>query len=214
MSEKKRGFVVAIDGPDGVGKTTQVSLLKDYFLKREETVHVTRSSGGTPIGEELRKVSLSAAPRPAVTDLFISLAMGAALADDLASRKNTGETIIIDRSPLAVIAYNGYGSQLEEMGLAYDACEALFKRWGIDLLIFLDAPNEVIHKRREARAAKDYFENQNDAFHDRVKEGYKTGLEFIQKKSQELGVKIVIIDATADVASVQKHIVEAINTVK
>lgn len=208
------GFIVAIDGPDGVGKTTQVDLLKDYFLSQKEKVHVARQSGGTPIGEELRKVSLSSHPRSAVTDLFISLAMGSALSEDLTTRKNKGEIVIIDRSPLAIIAYNGYGSQLQEMKLAFDACEALFKREQIDLLIFLDAPTEVTYKRRKARNAKDYFENQNDAFHDRVREGYKAGLELIQNKNSGIKTRIAVVDASTDVDSVQKLIIGAINSNK
>src|SRR3989344_4667849 len=113
MSIEKAGLVVAIDGPDGAGKSTQVTLLADYFNKRGETVHVTRTSGGTPIGEELRKVSLNPdLPRSGRTDMFISQAMTQALSEDLAPRKSSGEVIVIDRSPLAIVAYNGYGSQM------------------------------------------------------------------------------------------------------
>lgn len=208
---QKKGFIIAIDGPDGVGKTTQVGLLRDYFVSNKKRVHVTRSSGGTPIGEELRKVSLSSYSRPAVTDLFISLAMGSALAEDLSIRKKRGETIIIDRSPLSVIAYNGFGSELEDKKIAFDACEALFKRWRIDVLVFLDAPLEVIHKRREARKASDYFENQNDAFHVRVHEGYQAGLEFVQRSGNELATKISIVDASSDITTVQQSIIEKLS---
>lgn len=210
MTTKKRGFVIAIDGPDGVGKTTQVGLLNEYLLSQKKNVHVTRSSGGTPIGEELRKVSLSAHPRPAVTDLFISLAMGAALAEDLIERKSNEQTIIIDRSPLAIVAYNGYGSALDDKKLAFDACEALFKRWQIDLIIFLDAPVEVILKRRQARKAQDYFENQNDTFHARVHEGYQAGLKFIQNQQARLSTEIAVIDASSDIDSVHRTIVKTI----
>ncbi len=204
-----KSLVIAIDGPDGVGKTTQVKLLADYFKSNGKTVHVTRHSGGTPIGEELRKVSLSMNPRPAETDLFISLAMGAALAEDIEVRKAKGEIIIIDRSPLAVIAYNGYGRQLENQHLAFSSAEALFKRTQIDLLLYLNAPSEIVEARQTKRGANDYFETQDMAFRKRVIAGYKAGLKFITEHPA-LGTKVVVIDAKDDIDTIHKLLVEAI----
>ncbi len=207
-----KGFVVALDGPDGVGKTTQVKLLAEYFQSKGRKVHVTRSSGGTLIGEELRKVSLSQQPRPAETDLFISLAMGAALAEDIQKRKAAGEVVIIDRSPLAIVAYNGYGSQLVEIKLAFSACEALVKRWQIDLLLFLTAPGKTIGDRRKKRGAKDYFESKGPDYHKRVLDGYAAGLDFLQKHA-ELGAKTATIDAKGEIDDIHQKIIKKISSV-
>lgn len=200
------GFVIALDGPDGVGKSTQVALLAEYFKAQGQVVHTTRSSGGTAIGEALREVSLSNNPRPAETDLYISLAMGAALAEDIQARKAAGETIIIDRSPLAMLAYNGYGSQLADKDQALAACEKLFHDWHIDRLIFLHAPNDILLQRRAERGTHDYFEQQKQDFHDRVNEGYGAGLAFLEQH-HELGAKITSLDASPDVETLHKQIV-------
>lgn len=206
------GLVIALDGPDGVGKTEQVKRLVKYFAARGRNVHATRSSGGTPVGEDLRAVSLSDRQRPAETDLFISLAMGAALAEDIAQRKAKGEVIIIDRSPLAVVAYNGYGSQLESKKMAFDACEVLFRKWQIDVLLFLNAPHSVVEARRHKRGTKDYFEAKGSTYHARVQEGYEVGLEFV-KNHPSLGVKVVTIEAQDTIDAVHKQVLASLTNI-
>lgn len=201
-----QGLVIAIDGPDGVGKTTQLRLLAEYLRGKGTDVHTTRQSGGTPIGEELRKASLSRHERSPQTDLYISLAMAQALAEDITRHKKAGETILIDRSPLALIAYNGYGSRLPAIRTAFDACEQLFKQEQIDTLFYLDAAQNVLNKRRAKRGANDYFEKQNVAYHTRVREGYRAGLNFL-KTHPEFGPKVMIIDASGSIAAIQQNII-------
>lgn len=205
MGSSDQGLVIAIDGPDGVGKTTQLRLLAEGLRGHRERVHTTRQSGGTPIGEELRKASLSQHERSPQTDLYISLAMGQALAEDITRRKKAGETILIDRSPLALIAYNGYGSRLPAIRTAFDACEQLFKQEQIDTLFYLDAAQNALNARREKRGADDYFEKQNAAYHARVRKGYRAGLNFL-KTHPEFGPKIIIIDAGGSIAAIQREI--------
>lgn len=209
MTTKKRGFVIAIDGPDGVGKTTQVQLLGAYLTSLGKKVHSTRHSGGTPIGQELRKVSLSNHERPVETDFYISLAMHASLAQDVSRRKESGEIVIIDRSPFAMLAYNGYGSQMPDRKFLFKTCEKMFKELGIDFLIHLGAPTEVIEGRRETRGAIDYFESKNSAYHQRVRQGYADGLEFLTNHP-ELGAKVINLDASSDIDSVHRAIVKTI----
>jgi len=203
------GLIIAIDGPDGVGKTTQHKLLTEYLNKQGHRVHTTRHNGGTPIGEALREVSLAPIKRSAETDLYISLAMGQALSEDLEQRQSAGEVILIDRSPLAIVAYQGYGSQLKDRQAAFDACERLFKNERIDLLLFLNAPQDIINDRRDKRATTDYFESQGDAFHNRVREGYEAGLDALQKTA-DFKTKIVEIDASSDIETIQRAIIQAL----
>lgn len=203
----KRGKVIALDGPDGVGKTTQLGLLADYLRQRGFRVHTTRQSGGTPIGEELRKASLSDHPRSGETDLFISQAMGQALSEDIHNRKAQGEIILIDRSPLAFVAYNSYGSQMTDHEIALRACEKFFMQEEIDTLLFLDAPQPIVDGRREKRGAHDYFETRNTAFHERVRYGYAAGLAFL-RQHKELGAKVTVIDAAKDIGSIHEAVIE------
>lgn len=207
------GIVIALDGPDGVGKTEQVRLLGEYFTGLGRHTHTTRHSGGTPIGEELRKVSLSHNPRPPETDLYITLAMGMALSEDNARRKAAGEIVIIDRSPLSAIAYQAYGDEMEDKQIVFDTCEKLIEAEQIGLLIFLTAAMDILMSRRNGRGATDYFELKGLDYHKRVDEGYKDGLEFLRHR-QGAGLKVITVDATPDIQTVHQTIVENIDNLE
>lgn len=208
------GKVIVFDGPDGVGKSTQLELTSSYLRKEGYDVHTTRSSGGTPIGEALRRVSLSDTPRPAETDVYISLAMNTALGQDLRSRVAKGQICLVDRSPAAIIAYNAYGSELADKQLAIDAFEAMMRLWQIDQMLFVDAAQEVIDDRRARRTDKpqDYFEKQDRAFHQRVREGYERAVELVETHP-EWGVELIHIDGAPHEAQVQKQVRQAIEKV-
>ncbi len=209
QQREDRGYVIAIDGPDGVGKTTQINLLCDYLKQKHTVVHCTRASGGTPIGEELRKASLSKHPRHPETDLYISLAMHTELGYDFQKRKAAKEVVLVDRSPLAIVAYNGYGSQMPNKAMAFKACEDLFLAWQIDLLLFLNAPQRILDERRQKRDAKDYFEQQNDQYHLRVREGYHAGLKFLSEHS-EIGSKVASVEASGSVEQVHAQLLSSL----
>jgi len=174
--------IIVIDGPDGVGKTTQVHLLAAHLAKTGADVHVARASGGTPIGEELRKASLSLHPRLPETDVYISLAMHTELGHDIQMRKNNGQIIIVDRGPLALLSYNLYGAQLPDRKLAEDAFYELMELWKPDVLIYLDAPQNILDARRQQRGNNDYFENKDSDFHHRVRRGYEAGIAMLKKQ--------------------------------
>lgn len=201
----KKGCVLAIDGPDGVGKTVQVGLLKAYLEENGHTVHCARQSGETPIGEALRAVSLSPHERPALTDLHISLAMAAALATSIAAHKEKGDTIIIDRSPLAFIAYNTYGSQLKDKAFAFSSCVTAFKEEAIEHLFYLHAPATVLRGRLKQRGGSDYYESKGQDFKDRVNAGYAAGLEHVTQHVPSL--KVHEIEASGSIESVHDRIV-------
>ncbi len=204
-------MIVAFDGPDGIGKTTQVQLAAEYLRQQGRPVHVARASGGTPIGEELRKVSLSDTPRPVEVDVYISLAMHTALGLDLQERQAKGQTCIIDRSPLAIVAYNIFGSQLPDKQLGYDAYERMLKLWPLDLLVVFTANQQVLDERRHGRAKQDaiqannYFENQDEGFRSRVQDGYRQAATLV-RDHPEWGIRLVEISAEGTVEDVQNKV--------
>ncbi|HSX44704.1 MAG TPA: dTMP kinase [Candidatus Saccharimonadales bacterium] len=204
MSAEAHNRVIAIDGPDGAGKSSQVKLLTEYFNMQGQTVHATRMSGGTPIGEALRQVSLNDdLPRSGQTDFYISRAMCQALAEDINDRKSK-EMIIIDRSPLAMVAYNAFASQMTNKDEALMSCLDMVKSLQIDTLIYLTAAQSILDKRREARGNTDYFEKKGSDYHLHVRQGYMAGLMYL--KQSNLGVKVVEINAEPDKATVHQNI--------
>jgi dTMP kinase len=47
---------ITFEGPDGSGKTTQISPLSDYLIQKGYSVLITREPGGTAIGDQIRQV--------------------------------------------------------------------------------------------------------------------------------------------------------------
>ncbi len=49
---------ITFEGIEGSGKTTQIQLLSDYFEDRGIDHLLTREPGGTPIGDQIRRLVL------------------------------------------------------------------------------------------------------------------------------------------------------------
>ncbi len=206
MKHIEGGLVIAFDGLDGAGKTTQLELAANYLHDKGYGVITARHSGGTPIGERLREVSLSDTPRTAETDIFISMAMGVALADKLQKCREDGSICLVDRSPLALLAYNCYGSQFNDRKRAENFMRELLVREKIDLLIVFTADQKVLDERMSARPkTRDYFEKQGQDFFTRVQKGYESGISIITE-DPNLVKSFAKIDATPPADEIAKEI--------
>ena len=197
--------LVMFDGPDGVGKSTQIKLTAQALAGRGVKTYVTRLSGGTKIGEQLRKISLNPSlKRTARTDLYIVLAMYNALSEELKVKRSEGYVCLVDRSPLSIIAYQVFGSGLSmNVGEAY-VREAI-AMFDPDVIISYDAPEEVIMHHLAKRAGKknlDFFEGQSDEFNRRVLQGYAEANDLFS---------VSVINADADKKTVHLRTMAAID---
>jgi len=185
------GKLYMFDGPDGVGKTTQFELVAKALRAQGHDVYTTHLLGGTPIGEALRSIMFSNALRPAPTNLHIALAIYHALAEDLEGRRKAGSTVLVDRSPLSLIAYQVYGDGLDpELGA--QACREALAAFSPDQVILYSAPFEVLQSRRNLRHKDtDYFEQQQLDYHRRTLEGY-------QAAAQEYEATVVAAQGSID----------------
>lgn len=197
------------DGPDGVGKTTQIERLSTYLDQEGYNVHTTRAHGGTPMGEALREASLSNLPRTALTDYFISLAIHSELSEDTATRKQNGQIILVDRSPLSIWAYQIYGSGAPVAELA-GGIDADVARLNPDLVICYRASLQVLRQHMGGRGAKsDYFESKPDDYFERVIEGY----DFAAKRygAATINAERSIDDVFADTLA---HVMPVVSQIK
>ena len=55
----QKGLFITFEGGEGVGKTTQINLLKNFFEEQNLEVITTREPGGTEEGENIRKFLVS-----------------------------------------------------------------------------------------------------------------------------------------------------------
>ncbi|HVI60830.1 MAG TPA: dTMP kinase, partial [Candidatus Saccharimonadales bacterium] len=187
------GFVVVFEGIDGVGKTTQLGLVREELEKDRWAVHPTRNLGGTPIGEALREVTLSSTPRSVMTDFYISVAIQTAMAEAVAADRKEGKITLIDRGPLSFAAYHMYGSGVDQkVGWRY--VDQGMKQFKPDLVILYNADLKVALGRAKRRAGKaDYFASKPESYFQRVLAGFKAAKE---------RYPVCEIDAAQDIDSV------------
>ncbi|MBE3588559.1 MAG: dTMP kinase [Thermoanaerobacteraceae bacterium] len=167
-----KGFFIAFEGMDGVGKTTQVQLLAESLQKKGWAVTVTREPGGTPAGERIRGLLLDPA-LAGLTPLAEVLLYAAARAEHVARKiipdLEAGRVVISDRFVDSTLAYQGYGRGLDLpalSGINRLAAGSLVPH----LTVLLDMPVEEALARLPAGA--DRLERESGAFFRRVRRGF------------------------------------------
>jgi len=95
----KQGLLIALEGPDGCGKSTQIQLLENYFKERGFNVIRTREPGGTAISEKIRNIILdnNNSEMSDMCEALLYAASRAQLADEVIKPAlNEGKMVICD----------------------------------------------------------------------------------------------------------------------
>ena len=74
-----KGIFIVLEGADGSGKSTQAARLARALEGRGLPVERVRDPGGTPAGEEIRRVLLGGTPIDRAAETFLFLASRAQL---------------------------------------------------------------------------------------------------------------------------------------
>ena len=112
MGKAKKTPVIVFDGPDGVGKTTQAKRLVRSLKRRKVPVLYAREPGGTPLGENLRKLLLNTDIEisPEAEVLLFNAARFELIHTVLLPAIDEGKTVVLDRFISSTVAYQSYGS--------------------------------------------------------------------------------------------------------
>ena len=168
-----RGLFIVLEGGEGVGKTTQWSLLADVLTQHGHDVRALREPGGTPVGDKLRAILLDPnSELCAETEALLFNASRAQLVTQtMRPALEEGAIVLVDRFLLSTYAYQGAGR-----GLPMDALRAMSRvaTRGLvpDLTLLLQMPVEQAMSRANARGAADRMERESHAFHERVAEAF------------------------------------------
>jgi len=153
------GILIAIDGIDGAGKTTQVQLLKDAFERIGETVVISKEPTDGEWGQKLRDSALlGRLPFDEELDLFIRDRQDH-LARKIIPALQAGNIVILDRYFYSTIAYQG---------ILVESHESIVDRIRAnvvepDAAFWLDLPADLAVNRVTARDGKpNLFERQED----------------------------------------------------
>ena len=111
MRAIRRGRLIALEGIDGCGKSTQAALLADHLKAR-----LTFEPGATPLGTALRELLLNPA-LPDVEARAEALLMAADRAQHVAEVIDpllaAGTSVVTDRFTASTLAYQGFGQRLD-----------------------------------------------------------------------------------------------------
>lgn len=162
------GRLVAFEGGEGSGKSTQARLLADRL-----GALLTREPGGTAIGGRIREIVL-AHDENGLADRAEALLMAADRAQHVAEVIRpallTGRHVVTDRFLGSSLAYQGHGRGLpvEEIRRL-----SLWATAGLepDLVVLLDV--DEAEARARIGGARDRMEKAGPAFHQAVAEGFR-----------------------------------------
>jgi dTMP kinase len=168
------GLFVTFEGGDGVGKTTQATLLEEWLRSTGRTVVRTREPGGTEVGVLIRDIVLH--HRGEVAPRAEALLYAADRAHHIASVVRPalarGEVVIQDRYLDSSVAYQGAGRDIDPAEIR-DL--SLWATGGLlpDVTVLLDLDHDAARRRLDADDKPfDRLESEHSSFHDRVREAF------------------------------------------
>ena len=201
---------ITFEGIEGSGKTTQIQMLSNHLEEQQIDHLLTREPGGTPIGDQIRRLVLDPA-NSAMTPICELLLYAAARAQHIEQvirpALQAGRLVLCDRFKDATFAYQGHGRGLRlDLIDALHDLETLSLRPDVTLVFDIEALRALERARdRDRGGARDQtrFEQEDLAFHERVRSGY------LEMARQEPG-RVVVLDARGSIEEIHQRVVEAI----
>ncbi|HLH00196.1 MAG TPA: dTMP kinase [Bryobacteraceae bacterium] len=176
----RRGLFVTFEGPDGSGKSTQARLFAERLRAAGHQVLETAEPGGTPIGQQIRRILLDPTNqelRP-ITELLLMFAARAQNVEQwILPALEKGTIVVCDRFTDSSIAYQGAGRGLgwkTVLELDRIACHGLVP----DLTLCIDIDTETglararSRNRSEAEKKESRLDEQAVEFHRKARAAY------------------------------------------
>lgn len=196
---------ITLEGGEGVGKSTALAFIQNYFLEKKIDCVMTREPGGTKIGEAIRDILLNNHDEkifPTTELLLMFAARVQHIEQIIRPALNAGKTVVSDRFTDASFAYQGGGRQIpiDQIQILSDWVQGDLQP---DLTLLLDAPIAVGLMRIDARGYKDRIESEESIFFERVRNAYLA-------RAKQFPDRFVIIKADESLKNVQAQIKNAL----
>lgn len=193
-----RGKFITLEGIDGAGKSTHLEWIADWVRTRGHPVVVTREPGGTPLGEMLRDLLLTQPMHRETETLLIFAARREHLDKVIQPAMEKGHWVICDRFTDATFAYQGGGR-----GIARAKLE-LLEQWvqdGLqpDLTFLFDVTTDVSRARLALNLTLDRFEQEQEAFFQRVREAYL-------ERARAFPQRIRVVDGNRPIPAIRQEL--------
>lgn len=195
------GLFITLEGPEGAGKSTNREYLAERLRAAGIEVLLTREPGGTPLAERIRDVLLTPVEEVMNADtelLLVFAARAQHLATVIRPALERGAVVLCDRFTDSTYAYQGAGRGLS---LARIAALEDFVQGELrpDLTLVFDLPVDVGLARASARGRLDRFEQEGQAFFQKVREAFLA-------RAAAAPQRYVLVDAAQPLAQVQRSL--------
>ena len=208
----KKGLFISFEGGEGVGKSTQINLLKKFLSKKSYKVTSTREPGGTKEGEYIRKFLVSG-DKNAWDSYSEALIFNALRREHINKLINpaiqNSEIILCDRYVDSTIVYQGLVGKIDEQKLfnLHDTyCYGLYP----DLTLFLNLNPMIWLDRTNKRNNKNEnrFEKLGLDYHQKILDGFN----ILYKKPPKRIVKIDASESKEIISdNINYHVSELLN---
>ena len=197
-----RGRLIALEGIDGSGKSTQARALAEVLSAR-----LTHEPGATPLGILLRGLLLAPdapSPSPRTEALLMAADRAEHVALVVEPALAAGGWVVSDRYAGSTIAYQGYGRGLPVSELAR-LSEWATGGLAADLSVLVDVSVEVAAARLSGAPGRaDRMERLGAEFAARVRDGFLA-------QAAEDPAHWVVVDGSRSAEAITAHIVEAVH---
>ncbi len=195
---RERGRLIAFEGVDGCGKSTQARILAETL-----GALLTYEPGDTVLGAALRQLMLHSegAVSSRAEALIVAADRAQHVDEVLLPTLGSGRWVVTDRFDGSTLAYQGFGR-----GLDNDELRSVlaFATAGLhpDLSVLVEVPLEAA-RRRVAATRPDRLERLDAAFHQRVADGYAS----LARAEPDLWVAV---DGSGPVEEVARSVADAV----
>lgn len=173
------GLFISFEGIDGAGKSSHMDALAAAFRTQGRNVVCTREPGGTPLAEKLRAMLLHDSMDALTEALLVFAGRRDHLLTVIEPALVRGDVVLCDRFTDATFAYQGGGrgfdwqslSLLERLAQTGLALQTDLMREP-DLTLWFDLAPAVAAARLAGARSPDRFEALDQAFFERVAQGY------------------------------------------
>ena len=196
----KKGFLVAFEGIDGCGKSTQIQKLKNYLENKKIAVHATAEPSFGPVGKLIREALV----RPSGLDentlaLFFAADRLEHLQREVEPALAAGAVVLCDRYVLSSLAYQSRTLPMDWVALLNRQARTP------DLTQFFEISADSAAQRRRARAhPESRFESLERQKH--AAEAFRSALQGYSVVGQRC-----MIDAEAEVDAVTQQAIVALD---
>lgn len=203
-----RGTFITLEGPEGSGKTTAARNLAEWLRSRGQPTVLTKEPGGTPLGDEIRRLVLHARGMsddldPRADALLFAAGRAQHVSRLIRPALERGDWVVCARFLDSSLAYQGagYGNDLAALRQLQT-----FATGGLlpDLTILLDVPVEIGLERTRRRREWNRFEDTEEvAFFEAVRAAY------LRLAAEEPG-RFRVVDGSGSVEEADRAIREVV----